>query len=59
MKAMSEQFPGAVTVSDGAWGTQLQATGLPGGACPDGWNVTNPAAVEAVARGYVEGLDQL
>ena len=54
MSAIGEQFAGAVTVSDGAWGTQLQAAGLPGGACPDGWNVTNPGAVEVVAQAYVE-----
>jgi len=59
MNAISEQFAGAVTVSDGAWGTQLQAAGLPGGACPDGWNVTNPTAVEAVAQAYVEAGSQV
>lgn len=41
-------------VTDGAWGTQLQARGLPIGACPDEWNLSHPEAVEAVARGYVE-----
>lgn len=59
MNAISEQFAGAIAVSDGAWGTQLQAAGLPGGACPDGWNLTDPAAVEAVARGYVEAGSQV
>jgi methionine synthase I (cobalamin-dependent) len=39
---------------DGAWGTQLQARGLPLGACPDEWNLSHPAAVEDVARAYVE-----
>ncbi|MBP7461596.1 MAG: homocysteine S-methyltransferase family protein [Candidatus Delongbacteria bacterium] len=39
---------------DGAWGTELQALGLPGGACPDLWNLTEPAKVESVARRYVE-----
>ena len=41
-------------VTDGAWGTQLQARGLPIGACPDAWNLSNPEGVEAVARAYVE-----
>jgi methionine synthase I (cobalamin-dependent) len=41
-------------VTDGAWGTQLQSRGLPVGACPDGWNLSHPQAVEAVARAYVE-----
>lgn len=39
---------------DGAWGTQLQSRGLPPGTCPDGWNLNQPDAVEAVARAYVE-----
>ncbi|MCD6304100.1 MAG: homocysteine S-methyltransferase family protein, partial [Planctomycetes bacterium] len=50
MKAFVER----VRVSDGAWGTELQAHGLPAGACPELWNADNPAAVEAVARSYVE-----
>ncbi len=40
-------------VTDGAWGTQLQARGLDVGACPDGWNLTQPEKVEEVARAYV------
>ena len=54
-----EQYVGRVTVSDGAWGTQLQAQPLPAGACPDAWNAENPAAVEGVARGYVEAGSQV
>ena len=46
-------------VTDGAWGTQLQARGLPIGACPDAWNLSNPNAVEAVARAYVEAGSQI
>jgi methionine synthase I (cobalamin-dependent) len=41
-------------VTDGAWGTQLQQRGLPIGACPDAWNLTQPEKVEDVARAYVE-----
>ena len=40
-------------VTDGAWGTQLQARGLPIGACPDEWNLTQPGKVEEVAAAYV------
>ncbi len=43
-----------VLISDGAWGTQLAARGLDAGASAELWNVENPDAVEAVARGYVE-----
>ncbi len=42
------------TVTDGAWGTQLQQRGLPIGACPDAWNLAEPAKVEEVARAYVD-----
>ncbi|MFO0868405.1 MAG: homocysteine S-methyltransferase family protein [Pirellulales bacterium] len=40
-------------LTDGAWGTQLQAAGLPPGACPDTWNLTHPDIVEQVPRSYV------
>jgi 5-methyltetrahydrofolate--homocysteine methyltransferase len=41
-------------LTDGAWGTQLQARGLEPGACPDAWNLLYPGRVEKVARAYVE-----
>lgn len=44
----------APIVTDGAWGTQLQARGLPAGACADEWNLSHPDRVEDVARSYVE-----
>jgi 5-methyltetrahydrofolate--homocysteine methyltransferase len=40
-------------VTDGAWGTQLQARGLEPGECPDAWNLSHPDKVEEVARSYV------
>ena len=43
---------GPVT-TDGAWGTQLQARGLALGEFPDGWNLTHPDPVRAVARAYI------
>jgi methionine synthase I (cobalamin-dependent) len=46
-------LPGPV-VTDGAWGTQLQALGLRSGECPDAWNLTCAEKVETVARAYVE-----
>jgi methionine synthase I (cobalamin-dependent) len=51
-------LPGPV-ISDGAWGTQLQVQGLAAGDCPDGWNLTQPARVETVARAYVEAGSQI
>ncbi len=43
---------GPALVADGATGTQLQARGLPPGACSETWNLTNPDAVRAVAADY-------
>jgi methionine synthase I (cobalamin-dependent) len=48
-----------VLISDGAWGTQLQARGLSAGTIPDTWNLTHPEQVEAVARAYVEAGSQV
>jgi len=49
-----QSFAAMLRVSDGAWGTQLQARGLPAGSAPDLWNVDYPGSVEEVAQGYVE-----
>jgi len=46
-------------ILDGAWGTQMQAKGLPDGACPDEWNLSSPEKVEEVAREYVEAGSQI
>ena len=40
-------------VTDGAWGTQLQARGLAIGEFPDTWNLSHPERVSEVARAYV------
>jgi len=39
-------------VSDGAWGTMLQAKGLGAGAVPEEWNASHPEAVKSVAAAY-------
>lgn len=41
-------------LTDGAWGTELQARGLPAGEIGDLWNLMHPERVEAVARAYVD-----
>jgi len=49
-----------ILVSDGAWGTALQARGLAPGECPELWNAERPDDVYDVARGYVEaGADMI
>jgi 5-methyltetrahydrofolate--homocysteine methyltransferase len=46
-------------VTDGAWGTELQARGLPSGGFPDVWNLERSREVSAVARSYVEAGSQI
>ena len=41
-------------LTDGAWGTELQARGLAAGEIGDIWNLSHPDRVEAVARAYVD-----
>lgn len=51
---------GPPLLSDGAWGTMLQASGLKSGEPPELWNITNPDAVYDIARRYVEaGADMV
>ncbi len=59
MSASLRQYAGRTTVTDGAWGTELQRRGLPPESCPDAWNLGNPAAVESVARDYVQAGSQV
>jgi len=44
---------GKILVSDGAWGTFLQAKGLKPGDCPELWNIDHADEVEDIARQYV------
>lgn len=46
-------------VTDGAWGTELQALGLPVGEFPDVWNLLHPERVAQVAEAYVEAGSQV
>jgi methionine synthase I (cobalamin-dependent) len=41
-------------LTDGAWGTELQARGLPPGEIGDVWNLSHAERVEEVARAYVD-----
>ncbi|HWQ98949.1 MAG TPA: homocysteine S-methyltransferase family protein [Clostridia bacterium] len=49
----SDAFLKKHLVFDGGMGTMLQAAGLPAGASPDVWNITNPEAVRAVHAAYL------
>jgi methionine synthase I (cobalamin-dependent) len=46
-------------LTDGAWGTQLQARGLPPGAFPDAWNLSHADQVEEVGCAYVDAGSQI
>jgi methionine synthase I (cobalamin-dependent) len=46
-------------LTDGAWGTQLQARGLPIGGCADVWNLEHPDRVEAIAHAYIAAGSQI
>ncbi len=53
---MAQQWP---VLTDGAWGTELQARGLPAGEVPDLWNLTHAEKVEQVASAYVAAGSQI
>jgi methionine synthase I (cobalamin-dependent) len=59
MSRLGEWLAGGLMISDGAWGTQLQARGLASGTTPDTWNLTHAEQVESVARAYVEAGSQV
>ncbi len=46
-------------VTDGAWGTELQARGLALGAFPEAWNLSHPDRVLEVAKAYIEAGSQI
>jgi 5-methyltetrahydrofolate--homocysteine methyltransferase len=46
-------------LTDGAWGTEMQARGLAAGETPDFWNLSHPDRVEQVARAYVTAGSQV
>lgn len=49
----------APVITDGAWGTQLQARGLALGDFPDVWNLDHAERVAEVARAYVDAGSQV
>lgn len=45
---------GRILISDGAWGTFLQARGLKAGECPELWNLVHPEEVFGIAKSYID-----
>ena len=57
MEALKER---KVLVSDGAWGTFLQRSGLKPGECPEEWCLSRPDVVKGIAQSYVNaGSDMI
>jgi methionine synthase I (cobalamin-dependent) len=52
--SIQELIAAGPVLTDGAWGTELQARGLAAGEIGDLWNLSHPDRVEAVARAYVD-----
>lgn len=51
---------GEILLSDGAWGTMLQAKGLKGGECPEQWNITHRNEVKPIGEAYIKaGSDMI
>jgi 5-methyltetrahydrofolate--homocysteine methyltransferase len=53
-RLIDELIAGGPVLTDGAWGTELQARGIKPGEMPDLWNLSHPDRVEEVARAYVD-----
>lgn len=54
MSILNKLAGNQILLSDGAWGTFLQATGLMPGECPELWNVTRRNDVIRIAEAYIE-----
>src|SRR5579859_1090739 len=59
MSVLETWLADGLLITDGAWGTELQARGLPSGTNPDTWNLTHPDRVEEVARAYADAGCQI
>jgi methionine synthase I (cobalamin-dependent) len=51
---IDELIAGGPILTNGVWGTELQARGLAPAELPDLWNLARPDRVAAVARAYVD-----
>lgn len=59
-KIIEQLSKGKILVSDGAWGTFLQAKGMQPSECPESWNISHPDEVLDIAMNYVKtGADMV
>ena len=56
---IAELIAAGPVVTDGAWGTALQARGLEPGTCPEAWNLRQRDRVVEVAASYVAAGSQI
>jgi methionine synthase I (cobalamin-dependent) len=59
MNGLLDWLAHGLLITDGAWGTELQARGLEVGSVPDTWNLTHADRVEEVAAAYVAAGSQI
>lgn len=59
MAATLQDYVGVVTLSDGAWGTELDRRGCPPGYCREEWNIAQPALVAEVPAAYIAAGAQI
>jgi 5-methyltetrahydrofolate--homocysteine methyltransferase len=53
MNILDEILQNKILLSDGAWGTLLQAKGMMPGECPELWNITHRKDVKDIAESYL------
>lgn len=53
MNILEELKQNKILLSDGAWGTLLQAKGLTPGECPELWNITHRPVILDIAESYL------
>ena len=58
-KLLDELADGHIFVSDGAWGTALQARGIEPGVCPESWNLDHPEVITQIAQDYLNAGAEL
>lgn len=54
MSILDDIKKNTVLLSDGAWGTLLQAKGMTPGECPEYWNITHRNEVLQIAASYID-----
>ena len=59
MNILEELKQNKILLSDGAWGTLLQAKGITSGECPELWNITHRTEVKGIAESYLQAGSEI